>query len=396
MASPTEEHPHAPDLSDETQDFRFLTSLSLSQPNLPRRGEKDFEPHGTLAQSSTLAVSRDAMHGAISHFRVQNPKSALAGVFDEASGMTSVELPRGPHVRTMGREVGGRWMLLPEEALYLVERGNLDLRWRVGEREEEGLPMSLQAAYTFLVGALGLTVERFNVYAGLKRSGYVVLRGPAWYDGDEKAVYPAPKVLVEDKRGWARWWSMLFGGKPQKLSPFGPLVGNGLYRSYNDVYRLLSIIPLHDPTLSTAGEASQTREPSSLAESKGVRPLRPCFYIWKPNSVFKKSAPGPPDFRVAVLNAREDSFPSLEQLEGLLQSVPYNCPPASMGQPGQRLKHGYRNVILAVVDQGVVSYLRFADAGFGKEKIYERSGRGGSKRGGGGGRGRGRGRGHGR
>jgi len=335
------------------------------------------------------------MHDAISHVRVQNPKGALVGVFDEGSGMTSVELPRGPHVRTMGRQAGGRWTLLPEEALYLVERGNLDLRWRVDRMEggeEEGLPMSLQAAYTFLVGSLGLTVERFNVYAGLKRSGYVVLRGPAWCEGDEEGNHPVPKVLVEDKRGWARWWSMLFEGKPQKPSPVGPLVGNGLYRSYNDVYRLLSVIPFHDPNLPTAGEAPQTREPGSLAKNGGLGLLRPCFYVWKPNSAFKKSAPGPPDFRIAVLNAREDLFPSLEQLDGLLQSVPYDSPPSSMGQPGQRLKHGYRNVILAVVDQGVVSYLRFADAGFGKEKLYERTGKGGSKRGGGGGRGRGSGR----
>lgn len=36
-----------------------------------------------------------------------------------------------------------------------------------------------------------------------------------------------------------------------------------------------------------------------------------------------------------------------------------------------RLRHGYRNVILAVVDQGVTSFLRVADAAFGKERIYE-------------------------
>lgn len=36
-----------------------------------------------------------------------------------------------------------------------------------------------------------------------------------------------------------------------------------------------------------------------------------------------------------------------------------------------RLRHGYRNVILAIVDQGVVSYLRVGDAAFGKEKLFE-------------------------
>ena len=32
-----------------------------------------------------------------------------------------------------------------------------------------------------------------------------------------------------------------------------------------------------------------------------------------------------------------------------------------------RLRHGYRNVVMAVVDQGVVSYLRIADSAFGKK-----------------------------
>jgi tRNA-splicing endonuclease subunit Sen54 len=36
-----------------------------------------------------------------------------------------------------------------------------------------------------------------------------------------------------------------------------------------------------------------------------------------------------------------------------------------------RLRHGYRNVILAVVDQGVTSFLRVADVAFGKERLYE-------------------------
>lgn len=63
-----------------------------------------------------------------------------------------------------------------------------------------------------------------------------------------------------------------------------------------------------------------------------------------------------------------------------------------------RLKHGWRNVVLAVVDGGVVSYIRFSEGGFGKEKLYEQRGtmRGGKRGGyggrGGGGRGRGRGR----
>ena len=118
-------------------------------------------------------------------------------------------------------------------------------------------------------------------------------------------------------------------------------------------------------------------------------PLRCSYYVWKPRPDFKKSSPGPPDFRIAVVNAREDDVPILEQLDGLLQSVPYDPPPPKTEhQMYQKLKHGWRNVILAIVDQGVVSYLRIADAGFGKEKVFERATRGRGGKGGGGGRGR--------
>ncbi|KAI9772187.1 MAG: tRNA-splicing endonuclease subunit sen54, partial [Candelina submexicana] len=116
-----------------------------------------------------------------------------------------------------------------------------------------------------------------------------------------------------------------------------------------------------------------------------------------PSPKFKKSSPGPPDFRIAVINARTTSLPTLAELSALLESTPYAPPPETMKtQNYQRLRYGYRNCVLAVVDQGVVSYLRVGDAGFGMEKMYERLGKGGGKRGGKGGRGGRGGRGRGR
>jgi tRNA-splicing endonuclease subunit Sen54 len=63
-------------------------------------------------------------------------------------------------------------------------------------------------------------------------------------------------------------------------------------------------------------------------------------------------------------------MPTLPQISSLLESTPLD-PPVGNKPLYVRLKNGYRNVILAVVDQGVVSYLKIADAAFGKEKIYE-------------------------
>src|SRR5271169_3194394 len=66
------------DPSDEVQDFRFLAALtegSNGQHKIPKRGEKDFEPHGTKHQDAVLAASRQAMHDALDYTRVHAPRS---------------------------------------------------------------------------------------------------------------------------------------------------------------------------------------------------------------------------------------------------------------------------------------------------------------------------------
>lgn len=141
------------------------------------------------------------------------------------------------------------------------------------------------------------------------------------------------------------------------------------------------MIPSHD----------QSEPPSLSTGADPLDPFRVVFYVYKPDAQFKKSDPGLPHYRVAVVNARETPVPTLTQLSDLFATLPYD-PPQDNAQLYQKLKHGHRSVVLAVVDQGVVSFLRFADAGFQYEKVYNRRGPA-SKRGGRGGRGRGRGRG---
>lgn len=115
-------------------------------------------------------------------------------------------------------------------------------------------------------------------------------------------------------------------------------------------------------------------------------PFRVVFHVYKPSTAFKKSAPPKPDFRIAVINTRETtSIPTLAQLGALLESTPLDPPQGEKMERMlyMRLRHGYRNVVLAVVDQGVVSYLRVADSAFGKEKLYTATGGpSGPKRGG--------------
>ncbi|KAF2204880.1 hypothetical protein GQ43DRAFT_363739 [Delitschia confertaspora ATCC 74209] len=396
------------DLSDETQDWRFLSNLSQDDPNkltLPKRGEKDFEPHETSLQMSTLDASRLAMHNTLSIPRIHPPKSHMLATYDQETNMAYVEKVKSQLFQTLGRFKNGKEWLLPEEALFMLERGTLDIRWPVPKeegveenKEDLGVPMSLQGAYAAFIGmeeGVGgkLTLEMYTVYIGLKRAGYIVFRAGTW-DDEIVAMEPFDANKRRADQGKGYWglgflkeiWKRLTRPTiriPAHRLTFGPLVGPGLYRSYSDIYRLLQIIP--SQTYATA--------PKLMLPPDSGNPFRVTFDVYRPAGKFRKTAPGSPDFRVAVVNARETDVPTLAQLNDLWATTP-DDPPKPTDQMYQKLRHGVRNIILAVVDNGIPSYIRVGDACFAEEKLYERLGRGPRGKGGGRGRGgRGRGRG---
>lgn len=326
-------------------------------------------------------------------------------MYDPDSNMAYVEKVKSQHFQTMGTPKGGKEWLLPEEALFLLERGTLDCRWPVNREAgdenvykiEDGAPMSLQAAYAAFIGFEGgvggkLTLEMYNVYAGLKRSGYVVFRTGSW-DDDRGPIIAAESTVEGQGKPTANIFTRFFTEIWRRISQpthimtpealaFGPLVKPGLYRSYKDIYRLLQTIPTHD----------RVSPPSFTLPSSRDNPFRVHFDVYRTTARFRKSARGVPDFRICVIDARSTSIPTGAQLNDLMAQVPEDTPKESE-QPYQKLKHGHRNVILAVVDNGIPSYIRVADSPFQDVKIYERAGPRGKGGRGRGGRGRGRGRG---
>jgi tRNA-splicing endonuclease subunit Sen54 len=248
--------------------------------------------------------------------------------------------------------------------------------------EASELPMSLQGAYASFIGKSGLTLERYIVYAGLRRLGYTVVRAPTWSDEDAglngqarlpplpleiaQRARPSNGILSNVSRLIHRLVQYLFEPDQSKACPsLGPLVAPGLYKNYNDIFRALSLIPYHDP--STIPETAHPKPPFRIA-----------YHVYKPSTPYRKSMPPPADFRIAVLDARATSVPTLDQIGALLDSMlPDSLPKEKRLE--QRLKHGKRNVILAVVDTGVVSYMRLSDAGFGGEKLFNEEKKKGGK-----------------
>lgn len=421
------------DLQDEEiQDFRkFASALQKTQVSGKsiRKGEKDFESHGTRLQEGYLEASRRAMHETLSYTRTHAPPGYVRGWFypdhfeeEEEEGWSDrvvvVEHDRGGMFKTMGKVMKGRganfapaWdrtWLLPEEALYLVERGDLHLWWperRVedvfplksaneDDRDQMGLPLSFQAAYALFIGRDGergkISLEKYQVYANLRRCGYFVFRATSVaVTSGHNQPYPAQPL-------WQWLLSFLAADPSQPPASYpaqGPLVKPGLYRSYRPVYQQLHLIPRHEP------------KPQVNESNPAQAPFKIFYHVYKSRPGFSKASPPPPDFRIAVANARTTSVPTVSEMSAMLESTPWNPPDEKTAAgPGvgfmyKRLKHGWRNAILAVVDSGFTSYLRFTELAFGDEKFYETfdrpQGKGGKKggrgQGGRGGRGGGRG-----
>lgn len=383
------------------------------------------------------------MHNAISHPRLHSAKTNIIGVFapegptplvtkvqepaqtdgdgevapkpakvvkDPMSGIPAescvyVKNPKGVHFKTMGKmDRWNRMWLLPEEALYFLERGTLDIRWPTSITapleegdEESGLPMSLQAAYACFIGRAGLTLERFSVYTGLRRVGYTLVRAPSWYGdqteddlGVDDEIERGPSFAASISSSWNQLYSSVYNLFAEDHSEQGPLIGFNIPHSYSEhispiiqglilnhltdnIFRKLAIIPVES--------VDQEKPPRRQTEA----PFQFAYYAYKPSTPFKKTAPPEPDFCIAVVDARtQRTIPTLAQLRALVETGPYDPPRGEKVQYQlyTRLRHGYRSAILAVVDQGIVSYIRFTDAGFSKEKLYEVQGPPRGKKGG--------------
>jgi len=251
------------------------------------------------------------MHGVLSWQRTHTQKGHILAMYDPERNMACVDKVRSQHFQTIGTNKGGREWLLPEEALFLLERGTLDVRWpvkrEVGDktvyRTEDGAPMSLQSAYAAFIGfesGVGgkLTLEMYNVYAGLKRSGYVIFRTGTWDHDRGDVVLAPPKTEEKTETGpgiitrffsdlWRRLSEPTYHISSEQLA-FGPLIKPGLYRSYNDVYRLLKLIPTYDRSVP----------PTFMLPPSSDNPYRVHFDVYRTTARFKKSARGPPDFRI--------------------------------------------------------------------------------------------------
>ncbi|KAH7915474.1 tRNA-splicing endonuclease subunit sen54 N-term-domain-containing protein [Hygrophoropsis aurantiaca] len=409
-----------------------MYSIGAARPIIPKRGEKDFEPApggGSGFQLHVLDRARSAMFAALQGSRNISSKSISYAIWQTDISRAYVTTARGIHFTAMGhsttRSLPGdnekskqykRLELLPEEALYLIERGAM-LCWKQTQtdvsfiEDVQGAPMTVQQAFSEMIGKENLTLEKYQVFAYLRRLGYVVTRAEP---PTPSYPIPAPRITKHIKRSIFQQISCLLWCTVSRVSRswgaafdwWHPIQLGG-WSCHNithaAVFKLLRFIP--------SGHSVILRPPPFTSDSATpVSPYKIFYNLYKPSTPFKKSAPPSPDFSIVVIDARTTTLPLLHELTGLFDVLPEIPPPLprkrtippSQAQansskaaavsnpqiqsllhrlfpwlspklpdhqplrpnPFAALKAGKKSVIIAAVDTGNISFFRFSQGTF--------------------------------
>ncbi|XP_053939564.1 tRNA-splicing endonuclease subunit Sen54 isoform X1 [Cuculus canorus] len=148
------------------------TGAELAQPRgrrAPRRGPKEFLPDGSAEQAERLRRCREEQWRLLAEEHPPRPRNLVKAEWKPEQGIVELQSPAGKFWHTMGFSERGKQCLLPEEALYLVECGTIQLFYK-------DQPLSVQEAYEMLLSQEAVSLPHYQVFSHLKQLGYVVLR----------------------------------------------------------------------------------------------------------------------------------------------------------------------------------------------------------------------------
>ncbi|NXB24275.1 SEN54 endonuclease, partial [Rhagologus leucostigma] len=132
-------------------------------------GQKDFLPDGSARQAERLRRCCEEQWRLLSEERPERPGNLVKAEWKPEQGIVELKSPAGKFWHTMGFSERGKQCLLPEEALYLLECGSVQLFYR-------DLPLSIQEAYETLLCQEAMSLSHYQVFSHLKQLGYIVLR----------------------------------------------------------------------------------------------------------------------------------------------------------------------------------------------------------------------------
>lgn len=307
---------------------RQFQTLTVNDEALPKRSDKYFDPDGSDTQKSKLDIAQDQMYLALLNVRGHHIKQLLVAVWFPNEGRALIPHAKGSFFKDIGlatsytckKRLLPVW-LNPIEAVYLVERGSLimyladDSFVQFMESEDEEFDYStltnitMSHLYSLAFGRDSSLLDKYQVYALLKRLGYLVLdhrHTTAQYD-DWQALQNVPPTKNS--------WSYLTGpfvtiGALLKRSVLSTL--NTHFFNYTQMFNSLELIPSY----------------SAFDSLKTPFPVDPrfqmAFNVWKPSPSFSKRLPPTPDFQVAVVNVAKVPFPPLSAVQNMWNQLTFD------------------------------------------------------------------------
>lgn len=308
----------------------FIDTLTES---IPRRSDKYFDPDGSNTQNAKLEESRRQMYLALLSVRCHHMKLFLAAVWIPSKKMALVPHARGNFFKDIGvahnfirkKKLQGMW-LTPVETVYLTERGSM-VTYLANENfmsfiESDAvdfdylslIQLSMAHLYSMALGSDPELIDKYQVYALLKRSGYMIMEFRQHYKFDSwnelQLKLKSPHTMWAKVKDWFTTIGMIS-------------------RNFNNSFHHRCT---HYLDYTLIFESLQVNNTYSAFESLVLPPLPDKRYeisynVWKPNQQFSKKNPPVPNFQVCVLNIERVPFPPLNAIKSMWNQLNFSFAP---------------------------------------------------------------------
>lgn len=249
------------------------------------------------SQTGSIETARNALFECLKYERSATKQSSK-GVLDRNTPpyWTRITANKGTHFHTMGFSHNGAITLYPEEAAFLVSRNALVLT----DGDDETVDFQDFCELLCDPDTDGwITFDKYQVYAYLKRLGYIVLRS----NPVEISTITPSDCNMKNSSIWRLYFDKISSWIYKNKDI--PLVWNYKYTSYRMSFyhfNTTSLLIIHIGAIYSTLQII----PSSPWYKPFYKSLCRSFdwNVYKPRSSWKKKDPGTPDFRIVVNKLR--------------------------------------------------------------------------------------------
>lgn len=302
---------------------------------------------------------------------------------------------------------------------------------KIGDGKEKDLevPLSMQDLYSLFKSQEEM--DRYFVFSHLKRLGFIVNLTHETHV-DSTSFYPPHQVRKSSfgvSAAFVNVLSFFNLARISMLNTFFYNTWNFLLRKYTSTSQIYQGLNKLIPSFVSPKSIDELlKEKSTSTTLSKDQHIEIAFNVWKPQTNFKKKSPGLPDFQVVVYNKNDNHqhFPTYTELQNIFRTLDYkfeflseneddfswddHCytseilrsdylcnlkskavqtkssihgkitdskkkkrPPKSLpahARQSRRLKCGYRNFLLAIMDDGLISFVKISEADFGSENVW--------------------------